>query len=175
MADQAREGSSTTTGGVPGQPITVHPAPAVAHVGPLGFRNFALQFLQAARVVSETAAPFSPVAYYLLCHSVELSLKAFLLIQHVPLEELKRRQLGHNLQALLTRAQTLGLTTVVPLSAEQSEAIAQATHYYTGKVFEYFELTEAFAGYKKKPSFEHLQSAATSLVQQLEKPCLAAI
>ena len=170
MPDSVPTAGNSPTGP---QPIVLQLAPAVAYISPLGFHHFASEFLQAARVAPRSGNGFAPVAYYLACHSIELSLKAFLLIHHVTRQDLKQR-FGHNLEALLERAQSLGLGALVPLSDAQVQAVQQASPYYTDKIFEYFELMEAVRGFKSRPQFEQLHSAAEILVTHLKQPCLHA-
>ena len=68
------------------------------------------EFLEAANLVAEAAGDrVSLPAYYLWGHSIELSLKVFLIGRDVPLRELKSRDLGHNLAALWQKARSLGL------------------------------------------------------------------
>ncbi|CDO36022.1 hypothetical protein [Novosphingobium sp. KN65.2] len=46
---------------------------------------------------------------YLFAHAAELYLKAFCRLHGVPVRELSGRSLGHNLEALVDKANTLGL------------------------------------------------------------------
>ncbi len=155
-----------------GQPIVVSPVPVVARISPLGYHDFASQFLRAARAVVLSDRPFSPVACFLVCQSIELSLKAFLLIHHVPKPELK--SLGHDLVKLLSRAQSLDLGALVSPTAEQQREVQAANRYYKGNVLRYFEVTEAVTGYEHKPRLEVLLSVASALVETLGQPCLSA-
>src|SRR5688572_15835808 len=76
----------------------------------LAFWRRSKEFLEAANLVAEAAGErVSIPAYYLWAHSIELSLKVFLISQGVSLRELKSRQLGHNLMALWQRGVSLGL------------------------------------------------------------------
>src|SRR3990170_611670 len=81
----------------------VSPGPGVVQMDPVGFWIYARDFRRAADVLPNKSA-FSPVAYYLHCHSIELSLKAFLLRRGISLRVLRNRPLGHDLIALLSES-----------------------------------------------------------------------
>jgi hypothetical protein len=71
----------------------------------LGLWNFAWEYAEAAKkVVGEPE--LKHVAYYLICHSIELALKAFLRAKGKEMDDLKK--LGHNLEATLREAERLG-------------------------------------------------------------------
>ncbi len=147
---------------------------AVVKIGPLGFHHYAAQFLAAARSVGLGPA-FSPVPYYLYCRSLELSLKAYLLAKAVPMKELKNPSiLGHNLENILGRAETLGLASVVHLNKEERQEVMKANAYYAGKGFEYFYVGRAMTGYRNLPDLTVLEQMANRLVEKLEAVCLAA-
>jgi HEPN domain len=67
----------------------------------------AREFEKAYHAVPETP-PFSWPRYFLLCHSIELALKAFLTL-HGESESDLRLKFGHDLKKLLKRAKALGL------------------------------------------------------------------
>jgi len=58
------------------------------HINPLGFHRYASEFLRAAQDFRMNDG-FSPVPYYLVCRSIELALKAFLLAKGIPEGEVK--------------------------------------------------------------------------------------
>jgi hypothetical protein len=62
----------------------------------------------------------------------------------------------------------------VPLAPNEVAAIAQANHYYEGKLFEYPAYGEALAGYPGRPDLAALHSAADRLVSNLRQACLEA-
>lgn len=137
----------------------------------MGFHLYASEWLKAGQLVASQVDPFRPVAYYLFARSIELSLKSFLLIHRISLAELKSRQLGHDLTALLARASALGLP---QLSDEQHIVMAKANEYYTEKVFEYFAMQEAVTGFQRMPELSLLGDLASQLVNDLRQPCLDA-
>jgi hypothetical protein len=155
---------NTSTTGVVIQVNTTH-----LFITPLGFHTYATDFLTAVR---ELKAPphFSPVPYYLLCRSIELSLKCYLLGTGVTKKILKEK-LGHDLEKILERARKEGLSDLVQLSAAQEKCIRNANKYYASKGFEYFELTNALQGYRDRPALEELDNLAAELVTKLKKYC----
>lgn len=91
------------------------------------------EFLEAARVLqstSPTRVNFSSATYYLLGHSAELMLKAFLFKHGVAIAELKN--INHNLEKLVCRAKEKGLPEKVHL--HQVIGLADT---YKDKSFEY--------------------------------------
>ena len=79
---------------------------------PFSTHRLAGEFLAAALKIQPVATsataklgqPLSLTAYYLLGHSIELSLKAFLLGRGVPIRTLRSKAYGHDLAALLHEA-----------------------------------------------------------------------
>ena len=49
-----------------------------ARIFPLGFQMYAADFLAAAKTVPPPNVAFAPARPYLVCHALELALKAFL-------------------------------------------------------------------------------------------------
>src|SRR5689334_19771016 len=79
---------------------------------PLGMFRFALEFFASGCVVDDdlgvgehyATAP----ANYLIGHSIELVLKAYLLQRGVPLEEIRKRPLSHSLTGCFKAAEERG-------------------------------------------------------------------
>ena len=119
-----------------------------ANTTPEGLAFYAESFLEAAtmcRGPDEDWGPMGPVskrvvipALYLLGHSIELSLKAFLLHRGLSLENL-RLQVGHDLEEALRRAETHDLSLHVRLTSEQREALSHLNQLYRGKELEYIK------------------------------------
>jgi hypothetical protein len=143
----------------------------VARMGPVGLWVYANAYLRAAAAVPAPEAPYEPVRYYLACHSIELSLKAYLSLHGATMLELADSAYGHNLDAILTAAETKGLQSYVRVSDEQRAEICKAATYYAGKVFEYPAMGEACVAYPSLPKLELLLEAATLLVDSLAQPC----
>jgi hypothetical protein len=120
-------------------------------IGPLGFHRYASQFLVAAKSLPPEPK-FSPVPYYLLCRSIELGLKAYLLCRRIDPKVLKQPPLGHNLLAILARSEVEGIGSVFVISQEERAELAKANEYYVEKGFEYFHLLKNADGYKGLPA-----------------------
>lgn len=91
------------------------------------------EFLEAARVLQATPPTrvnYSSATYYLLGHSAELMLKAFLFKHGVPIDELKK--VGHDLEKLVSRAKERGLPEKVHL-----QQVLELAETYKDKSFEY--------------------------------------
>jgi hypothetical protein len=140
-------------------------------MGPVGLWVYANAYLKAAAAVPAPEAPYEPVRYYLACHSIELSLKAYLSLHGATMLELAENAFGHNLDAILTVAENKGLRSYVRFSGEQRAEIYKAATYYAGKVFEYPAMGEACVGYPNLPQLEILLRVATQLVDSLAQPC----
>ena len=116
---------------------------------------------------------YSPVPYYLYCHSIELSLKAFLLAQATPYDRLF--SLSHNLDAILREARLVGLDSIAPLSPAETAELTKANSIYATKGFEYLDLANLFRGRKHLPELRVLARVTTKLVKALETTCRIAL
>lgn len=142
----------------------------VIRLSPYGFLVYARQFLEAAQALPQTTK-FSPVPYYLLCRSLELSLKAYLLSVGHSKDDV-RRKIGHNLCEALLRAEENGLTATIIVTALEIEHIGLANEYYANKGFEYFSVVPAVTGYPRLPDLAILECLAGRLVSELKPICL---
>ena len=102
----------------------------------MGLWTDSKQMLSAAKLVlaNPGMSTSSPV-YYLICHGIEVGLKAFLRAKGLTLSEL--RNIGHNLDHALGTAITLGFEDLCPLSAQDKIIIGHVNNYYKAKHFEY--------------------------------------
>lgn len=157
-----------------GEDVTIQVPTIVENISPIGFHHYAEEFLGAAQQFRhETARHFSPVRYYLLCHAIELVLKAYLLVVGVPKADLPKPGLRHDLTAILARAKGKGLEHLVGVSPEWDDTISKANEYYNKKGFEYFEVSNALHGYKNLPSLATLEDMTVTLVHRLRGVCLS--
>ncbi len=132
----------------------------------LGFWRYARTFLVSAETLhQETPDHLYPVDYYLVCHSLELSLKAYLSTRSFTLEYLKDKN-GHDLNRLFRESMSLGLQGHVSFSVAHIKAIEVISPIYKGKELEYVE-----PGPKTLPDWELLRSAADSLLTGIEAIC----
>lgn len=82
---------------------------------------------------------------YLLGHSLELHLKAFLIRHGVPEKKLSTK-LGHDLVSSLRQCKRFGLCSHLTLSYNQIRQIARVNRYYQEKQLEYFYATHKLFG-----------------------------
>ncbi len=139
-------------------------------VSPLFFINYAEDFFEASSS-HDSSRNFSPVKYYLVCHSIELSLKAFLLLKGVSKSKIKNRSLGHDLSKILEKCESLGINKIVQISDPQKSVISELNEWYSRKGFEYFEIKNLSAGANELPDIALAQELATLLINKLKAPC----
>ena len=144
--------------------------PANYFVSPYFFILYAEDFLAASNTHDPSRA-FSPVEYYLACHSIELSLKAFLLLRGVSKDEIGKKYLGHNLENILEKCLDLGIVELVEIAEAEKALIAQLNDWYSSKGFEYFEIKNIIANPKKLPEVGLSQELAQKLIENLREPC----
>lgn len=143
-------------------------------MGPLGLHMYASAYLDAARTLPLPTVPFEPVRPFLVCHSIELGLKAFLSLQGAAMLELADGCFGHNLEAILQKADEKHLGMHVSITETHKAEIRKASLYYAGKVFEYPAIGEALSAYPSMPVIDTLFEVATILVDSLRQQCLEA-
>lgn len=143
-----------------------------AHItmGPTGFIVYAGDFLNAYRSF-ETGNPFSPAKYYLLCRSVELSLKSYLLLKSVPIKKVKYK-LSHDLHKILKKSKELEIDSVVGITDEEKSAIEKANDWYNRKGFEYFDIENIVADRDTLPDLNVMSNLADRLISVLKPLCL---
>jgi hypothetical protein len=140
-------------------------------MGPLALELYAEMYLSAAESLPKPTVPFEPVRPYLVCHAIELALKAFLSLRGRAMVDLADGQFGHKLSAILTEAEAADLLALVPLSSAHRKAITSAESYYACKVFEYPAVGEALSAYPSMPPIDALFEAASLLTRSLATPC----
>jgi hypothetical protein len=111
----------------------------------------------------------SSVALFLMGHSIELALKAFLLAKNVPLSDLRSRDFGHNLEALLAEARLRGIGDVVEITQIDAGVIHLLNIEYSTKRFEYIR-----TGIMTIPEWHLLEAVARKLAHELQTLCLEA-
>lgn len=129
--------------------------------------NGAEEFLEAATKVCKPPVTardklrlkMKMTAYYLLGHSIELSLKAFLFGRGVKYNKLRNRSYGHDLDKLITESRKRRLGIQVKLTPNEVELIKLLSISYSAKLLEYTEV-----GYYKLPEYGVLHEIATKLV-----------
>ena len=112
-----------------------------------GFWSHAKEFLFAANLVKaprrnkKGKIDFSLIlpAYYLVGHSIELSLKSYLAAKGYKTSHLRSKKYGHDLEALLIECRKRKLGREVKLSKHQVNAIKSFSDTYKSKRLEYLE------------------------------------
>jgi hypothetical protein len=153
---------------------TIKAKPVFINISPFGFFHYGKEFLDVTKGVEQSTG-YSPVPYFLYCRSIELFLKAFLLVKGVTKKDLKSmKNYGHDLEKILKKAQELGLSQFVEITPEQEKEISKANEYYASKGFEYFEVIKAVKAYPELPDLSLLEKVAFELVNNLKIVCLNA-
>ena len=107
-------------------------------------------------------------AYFLVGHSIELSLKAFLLAKGIGLSEL-RKKFGHDLAKLISECRRRKLGRQSKLSKNQVVDIKLLSLSYKHKLLEYMEV-----GTYSLPHYWIICETATKLVHDLKPFCYSA-
>jgi len=137
------------------------------HITPEGFYHYAVSFLNHAQIDNREKR-FSPVPYYLICHALELGLKAYLLSKNYQIEKLKKK-LGHDLEKCFKKANEKFLENIFKTKNDEGEALQKANKYYSGKGFEYFDVITAASGGKDLPEIGVLKEMASRLLMEIKK------
>lgn len=145
---------------------------AFARLAPVTLHFYSDAYLSAAKGLP-CGMEFNPVRPYLVCHALELALKAFLSLKGRTLTELAR-SLNHEITNLLAEAEKERLADFATLTREQRKELEKASIYYSEKVFEYPAIGEAARAYPQMPQIDLLIAAADALVNALREPCLKA-
>lgn len=129
----------------------------------------AAEFYWAARLVAlaedrngQLVGVPAPVMY-LIGHSMELALKAFLVDQGWSANDLKKR-LGHDLRKCLSEAKKLGILNLVHLSESEEREFELLDSLYSNKQLEYVLL-----GPSRLPNFARLEPLCERLALGLWK------
>lgn len=135
----------------------------------IGLIRYAYEFLEAAMVVDETIGGqpghehVSPVpAYYLAMHSIELSLKAYMCSRGMTVDDLAKKEYGHNLRACYRKARELGLLGDIEVDRSDLRAMVLLMKLNAGRAhaLRYFE-----RGEKHYPSWAMVEPLAVRLHQ----------
>jgi hypothetical protein len=148
--------------------IVVEVPTAYIDIGPFGFHKYAIEYQLAANAIT-TEQSFSPVPYYLLCRSIELGLKAYLLTRGFSRSDLKK--IGHNLSKLLKISKRRGITKYCSFSQHEEEAIRRANVVYKSKAFEYYDLSRILSDFSNLPELDELAIITSNLLASIEREC----
>lgn len=140
---------------------------------PAALYVYAVDFLRAAKRSRLAEKSFRPAQYYLVCHALELVLRAFLSLRGKLPDDSVPDVRNRNLGELLAEVERSGLRDFVLLDAPAIAEIRKASLYYAGAVFDFPALAEALRGYPQRPTMGILLEAAEDLVSAARGPCLA--
>lgn len=134
---------------------------------PIGLARYAHDFFDSARAVEDQLGKgtnfdlVSPVpSMYLIGHSIELALKAYLLQHGLTLRDLRSQKYGHDLHACQIKAIELGLATFVNFHPAEEGAFELLNNLYSTKQLEYI-----VTGTKYMPTFGLVESFAGKLIR----------
>jgi hypothetical protein len=135
--------------------------------------KYASEFFDAAEtlwpsntdLVHQSSKPAPFVVHYLIGHSIELSLKSFLLSRGLKIDEL-RKEYGHDLSALLSESRRRKLGNIVKLTRGEINAIKRFNVYYKAKLLEYTEI-----GFYKFPPYTLIHGVANKLHSKIRLSC----
>jgi hypothetical protein len=133
---------------------------------PIGLTRYAHDFFDSSRALEDVLNKetlfnlVSPMpSLYLIGHSIELVLKAYLLQHGVTIHALRSKKYGHNLNACLSRANDLGLDSLVNYFPAEEGSLDLLNALYSSKQLEYI-----VTGTKYIPLFQHVESFAKRLI-----------
>ena len=141
------------------------------NTAPIGALRLASEYLAAAtRVLTPPTSELEALrmrisfpAYFLVAHSIELSLKAFLLGRGMTKQELRSSKYGHRLDVLSTEARRRRLGIEVQLLRTEIEGISVLNRCYSAKELEYVE-----EGFRTLPSYALVHEVAGKLCHDLQ-------
>ena len=131
---------------------------------PAGLWTHGDEFFRTVEYIPEGKRRLFSPCYYLLSHSIELTLKAFLRAKDYTVPELI--DIGHDLWGLLRRAEVRGIRGIVALEERHLDAIEIANAIYKEKEWEYRK-----RGFKQYPIIDDLYSCARVLLDGTRGEC----
>lgn len=116
---------------------------------PFGFYFYSKCFFNTEDRIKEDIDKFGPVNYFLLCKSIELSLKSYLLYNGKNIKELKK--IGHNLVELADESAKISKSII---NISDKKILEMANNFYDikgddSKSFEYFNVGLVANGFKQ--------------------------
>ena len=117
-------------------------------------------------LVHQSSKPTPFVVHYLIGHSIELSLKSFLLSRGLKIDELRSRKYGHDLSALLIESRRRKLGNIVKLTQREIKAINLLSFFYKDKLLEYTEI-----GFYRFPPYKLIHGLANKLHSKIRLFC----
>jgi len=135
---------------------------------PLGLLNFGWEFAEAAKKVAGEPE-LQNVAYYLICHAVELALKSYLRLHGWGVQDLANRtKIGHDLETALREADQLGLRNVVQIGRGFENSFIVLNVYYSKKDFEYPFLAPGLPSLYSPVMMDEMLNGTDDLLKSLQ-------
>lgn len=138
---------------------------------PFGMLRYAEDYRIAAEKVIGDCNPLESgllmPAYNLIGQSIELSLKAYLLSAGLESKQLRVFPFGHRINALLAKAEELGLVAFVPLDGADRHIVASLSARFETHEFRYIKV-----GTKTLPYWSLIAALAGRFTQELHDHCL---
>ena len=143
---------------------------------PFGFYFYSKCFFNTEDRIKEDIDKFGPANYFLLCKSIELSLKSYLLYNGKDIKELKK--IGHNLVGLADESEKISKSII---NISDKEILKMANNFYDikgddSKSFEYFNVGLVANGFKqsavnktKMPDIKKLRKIAKKIIEILKE------
>jgi hypothetical protein len=134
--------------------------------------NFAEAYFQAASHLQTALEEghlrlrFHMPVYYLYCHTMELTLKAFLLARGLSVDEIRSRRLGHNLQGLWKECNAQGLKVQSAKAAALGQTIKLLNPFALRFDFRYLRV-----GMISLPPLEAVRGDAEHLIKLVRPHC----
>jgi HEPN domain-containing protein len=132
----------------------------------MGLWRYANEFYETAVLTRKEKGDFYIPSYYLICHSIELALKAFLRGAGKDLDFLKY-DLGHDLEKSFSQAKNNCLTDYATITKEFETSMKMVSLYYKNKGFEYIT-----TGTKTLPNIDILIEGTSSLISEVRAFCI---
>ena len=125
----------------------------------MGYLTDAKAYLKAGNALSQSDVDMYSPVYFLLCHGIELSLKAFILASGGSERELKQQDTRHHLNVLRDRARALGYQ---PANEKTDEVIEMLAPYHSSHSFRYRD-----PGYASLPVIADTIEVLTSMLDEI--------
>lgn len=136
------------------------------------FYFLAWEYAEAAKTIVPNPQ-LRTVAFYLVCHSIELSLKAFLKAKGWDVADLSdRRQIGHNLENALRHAEQAGLAGFFETHKDFRDYLRVFNISYENKHYEYPLVFERLDALRSRRVLALLLDGAENLLAQTKSSVL---
>ncbi|GEM_PF-6774823 len=168
MSDGTDKVTDSEQVGAPGEEIDRSPPIGMFLSGESFFK--AGQHLHRALEAGELRLRFPMPVYYLYCHALELTLKAFLRAEGFSAERLKSQKFGHKLQVLRDTCVEKGLHSDPVTDGFIRQAMALLHPFAVDFEFRYLQV-----GFRTWPTLAAVESAVADLMAAVKPRCLATL